>query len=644
MCNDRPAVCGICGATGLDDRRSIDNMNERMVHRGPDDSGVLFEPDWGVGLGARRLKVIDIVGGHQPLANEDQTVWAVLNGEIYNFNSLRNDLLARGHRFSTRSDTEVLVHLYEERGEELVHDLEGMFALAVWDNRKSRIVLARDRFGEKPLFYSELHGTLTFASELTALLAGLNNVAEADPAVVDAYFVYGYVPGENSIVKGVRQVRPGHRLVWDVAAGSGSLSRYWRPLRSARANHEGSADLVDRAHESLERSIASRLVADVPLGVFLSGGIDSTLVAAIARQHVTGALKTFTVDYDVGAVGEGSRARSTARTLDTAHNELVLSTADIAQSVPMLARLDQPIADPALVPLTALAEFARAEVTVAVGGEGADELFCGYPRYRWLSRSERASGIEPVRLAAAAAARLVSTPRLGRVTRLRDLFGPGTTFDRNLAWVSSNRAALRSELYGSRLGELAALKPGLDATLGVDFGNGDVVGSLMNLDQAQWLPDDVLAKADRASMSASLELRTPYLSRELVEFAATVPSAIHAAGGGKSLLRAVLKRTLPRFDSDRAKVAFRVPLREWLSGPLAPVLRDQLDQSPLYRQGWFERATVSRWLDDHEQGRADRSQRLWPIFVLGCWVSGGGSQLDWEAQRRDAAKSRISIH
>ncbi len=596
-------------------------MNERMTHRGPDDEGVFVEPRSGVGLGARRLSVIDLAGGHQPLANEDGTIWVVLNGEIYNFRALRERLLTAGHVFETRSDTEVLVHLYEEYGDALVHDLEGMYAFALWDSRRRRLLLVRDRFGEKPLFYRQAGGVLTFASELTALLASSGGCHELNADVVDAFFIYGYVPGGASIVEGVRQLAPGERLAWDADSRSGRLESYWRP-----PVHEPSAlvdvdRLVEQTAELLDRAVESRMVAEVPLGVFLSGGLDSTLVAEFAARHTKGRLKTFTVDYDVGEFGEGACARAAAAAIGTDHHELIMTTADVSERVPaMLAGLDQPIADPAYVPLRALSEFARGEVTVAIGGEGADELFGGYPRYRWLGLSARVPRYAPRRIPALAAAGVGRMPGLGRVGRLSDAMGPGSTFDRHLGWVTSNRALLRQDLYGPRLADALATDRGRAEPPGVDLANGDVMGSLMRLDQTHWLPDDVLAKADRASMGASLELRAPFLSRDLAEFAASVPASLHVRGGGKFLLRRVLAAALPTLGTGSAKVAFRTPCAEWLRGPLASTLSDQVAESPLYKDGWFERTTVVSWIERHRVGRDDLSTRLWPLLVLGCWV------------------------
>jgi asparagine synthase (glutamine-hydrolysing) len=613
-------ICGICGTTSARDSRAVDAMNARMVYRGPDDAGIFVEPGGGIALGVRRLSVIDPTHGHQPLANEDETVWAVLNGEIYNFPLLRERLQAAGHRFASRVDTEVLVHLYEDRGSDLVHALEGMFAFAIWDSERRQLLLGRDRFGEKPLFYTERTDTLTFASELTALLAGIGDAPELDPRMLDSYFTYGYVPGGGCIIGGVKQLEPGHLLVWNADRKSSDILQYWRPPVFRPGPRRSLEELVAEAGELLDQSVASRLLADVPLGVFLSGGLDSTLVAALAAQHMASRLKTFTVDYDVGSVGERAAASAAARAIGADHHELVLTTTIVRATVPtMLAELDQPLADPAYIPLRALAEFARREVTVAVGGEGADELFGGYPRYRWLARGASLPGWVPRRLLALAATSVGQVPGLERLARFGDVLAPGGTFDRHVGWVTSQRQDLRERLYGPRLREVLERRKLLEPPPEIDLENGDVVGALMRLDQLDWLPNDVLAKADRASMRASLEMRTPFLSRELAEFAATVPPSVHVQGGGKLLLREVLRRTMPAFQLQSRKIAFRAPYAKWLCGPLAPALKQHLSESMLYRDGWFEREAVASWVSSHCAGHADMSHALWPVFVLACW-------------------------
>jgi asparagine synthase (glutamine-hydrolysing) len=613
-------VCGICGTTSAGDGAALTRMNAAMIHRGPDDEGLYVDAESGVGLGARRLSIIDIEGGHQPLKNEDGTVWAVLNGEIYNHPSLQKRLLERGHLLASRTDSEVLVHLYEDHGADLVHALEGMFAFAVWDSRRKLLVLGRDRFGEKPLFYTERGGTLTFASELKPLLRGVDAAWELDPAALDAYFVFGYLPGSGSVVPGIEQVAPGSLLVWDESMRTSTTRRYWSPPEMPARESTPLCELVEETRQLLEASVRSRLLSDVPLGVFLSGGVDSTLVAALAAANSSRRLKTFTVGYDVGSVDESRAARRSAEAIGAEHHELVLAERDIADQVPGFIRtLDEPLADEAFVALRALAGFARPDVTVAVGGEGADELFGGYPRYRWLARAERLPRWLPRAQAARAAELLEHVAGGGRASRAKEVLTPGTAMQRHVRWVTAPRIDNRTELYGPRLRPYLAAPPLPPAFDEIAASNGSVEARFMRLDQMQWLPDDVLVKADRSTMQASLEFRAPFLHRELAEFAASVPASTHVREGGKILLRRVLREVLPEAPHDRLKVAFRIPSAQWLRGPLRGELLEQLASSALYAEGWLERDPVSTLVTEHLE-KADHSATLWPIFVLALWL------------------------
>lgn len=599
-------------------------MCATLRHRGPDDEGVHSDGEAGVSIGARRLSIMDVAGGHQPLCNEDGTVWAAFNGEIYNHPKLREDLRARGHSFATGTDTEVLVHLYEEYGDAMVHALEGMFAFAVWDERERRLLLARDRFGEKPLFLQEGDGELLFASELTPLLEAQPRLRELDPYALDAFFVFAYVPGPGTIVPGVRQLQPGRLLSWTRAGGAHERT-WWSPPELDVRRHESPQELAAEVRALFEESVRTRMVADVPVGVFLSGGVDSTLVAVAAARASSQRLRTFTVGYDVGGVNETERARAVARRLDSEHHEVTLTQADVAARVPeLLARLDQPLADRATVPLYALSEFARPRVTVALGGEGADELFGGYPRYRWLERARRAQAALPGLATRSLAGALRRSGRFSPASaRASARLGPAPMLERNLDWVTSERRHRRAELYGPRLAGLdrGRLLADLGACAG-ELDGGSAARWLMHLDQVHYLPDDVLVKTDRASMLASLELRTVFLHRGLAELAGSLDPSVHLAGAGKALVHGMLPAdVLPAGRLGRyRKTAFRVPAAEWLRGPLAPVVRDQLDGGTIYREGYFDGAAVARLAREHAAATHDHSDRLWPLLALGLWV------------------------
>jgi asparagine synthase (glutamine-hydrolysing) len=610
-------VCGICGATGVGAEQLASTMAARLVHRGPDDEGLHVDPSGKVAIAARRLSVIDVEGGHQPLANEDGTIWAVLNGEIYNHPVLLQRLRRTGHRLRTRCDTEVLVHLYEDFGADLVHALDGMFAFAILDQRRGRLLLARDRFGEKPLFYARRGDRLVFASELTSLLCALGNSPRLDLDALDAYFTLGYVPSPSTLVHGVRQLLPGRILDVDLDSPRDDERLYWEPpVPDGALGATTVADLVAETLDLLDRSVRSRLVADVPLGVLLSGGTDSTLIAALARR--SGRVRTFTVGYEGSSLSEAPEAAAIAKTLGTDHEQIILSMTEVAQHAERVVRsLDQPVADPATSALHAVCRLAREQVTVAMGGEGADEVFGGYPRYAWLRRAEFLTRVVPSRLRVRAQRGIRQLQLGGRSRRLADVLDENTTAGRHVDWVSEGRRASRTTIYGPALAHLARSERVERLVARSLDGSGSVEGRLMRLDQGVWLVDDVLAKADRAGMIASLELRTPFLERTLVEFAASVPTAAHLRNGGKALLRQALRAVAPEIRP-RPKTAFRIPLEACLRGPLAASLEDHLSHGRMLDDGLFDGAAVDGVLDEHRRGR-DRGALLWPLYVFAAW-------------------------
>ncbi len=607
-------MCGIAGTAGPGASDRVSAMLQLLRHRGPDDEGLFHDPVGNVAIGATRLSVIDLAGGHQPLTNEDATVVAVLNGEIYNFRSLRASLESRGHTFRTGTDTEVLVHLYEEHGPALVHALDGMYAFAIWDTNSRTLLLGRDRFGEKPLFVHTAGGGIAFASEVAALRSGLaERPVEIDAVALDLFFKFGYIPGQRTLFHGIEQLPPGTVGEWH-AGGPLRVSSYWSsPEHPEHATNEG---LVEETLALLTRAVETRMVADVPVGVFLSGGVDSSLVAALAARCAGSQLSTFSVGYDVGGVSETEQARAVADAIGTRHHAFTLGLTDVSSTTArLLGALDQPVADPAFVALGALSEYAREHVTVALGGEGADEVFGGYPRYRWISRLPR-SQPSPV------LARSLSRVGGGRprVDRLARALAATNEVGAHVEWVTGNRVELGESLYGDALRDASpGRSPGATLADGFSRNGGSRADFLMRLDARTWLPDDVLAKADRASMLASLELRAPFLARELVEFAASVPTSAHLAGGGKHLLREALAHVLPGLGGRRRKVAFRVPLAEWLRGPLLPILENQLDGGWLYTQGWFDARSVKHLVREHASCAADHAPTLWPLFALGSW-------------------------
>jgi asparagine synthase (glutamine-hydrolysing) len=617
-------MCGIAGSTEDPDGRAVRTMCATLRHRGPDDEGVHSDAPAAVSIGARRLSVMDIDGGHQPLCNEDGSIWAAFNGEIYNHPKLREELSRRGHTFSTAGDTEVLVHLFEEYGEAMVHALEGMFAFAIWDQRERRLLLARDRFGEKPLFLHERDGELLFASELTSLLEVKPALRELDPYAIDAFFVFAYVPGPGTIVPGVRQLPPGHLLSWSRESRRSEQRSWWTPPQRGTRRRESFAAVAAEASELFEQSVATRMVADVPVGVFLSGGVDSTLVAAAAARASSQQLQTFTVGYDVGGVNETERAREVAAKLDSEHHEVTLTLNDVAARVPaLLASLDQPLADRATVPLHALSEFARPRVTVALGGEGADELFGGYPRYRRLEQARRIHAALPSLATRPLAGALRASSDWAPAARASRRLAPTPLLERNLDWVTAERRDARDALYGPRLAGLQRARVLADLALRAgELDGGSTARWLMHLDQVHYLPDDVLVKTDRASMLVSLELRTVFLHAGLAELAGSLDSSMHLGGAGKALVHAMLPPGLLASSRTRRyrKKAFRVPAAEWLRGPLAATMTEQLERGTIYSEGYFDRGAVARLVREHAGSERDHSDRLWPLLAFGLWA------------------------
>ena len=619
-------MCGICGHTRDHEGAAVARMNRTMFHRGPDDEGHYVDRGAGVALGARRLSIIDVAGGHQPLSNEDGTVWVAFNGEIYNHADLRERLRARGHRFASNTDTEVLVHLYEEHGDALVHALEGMFTFAIWDSRRSRLLVARDRWGEKPFFYREQDGELVFASELSTLLCGLEGSPDLDREAVDAFFVYGYVPGPQTLARRVRQLPPAHLMTWERRTGTPVTHRYWSPVAPQMRPPESWSMLVAETSQLLRDSIRRRLVADVPVGVLLSGGVDSTLIAALAAQESSQPITTFTVGYDIGNVNETLAAKRVAALLGAEHRELILTQDAVGQAVPaLLAGIDQPLADQALVPLHAVSNFARREVKVVIGGEGADEIFGGYPRYRSFTLATRLGRLVPSFVTGQAIESMAA--RTGRGLRFRraaHVLAASSAVARNIDWVTAGRSHLRRHLYGPALADCVRDSEQLFGEYRQAFdGSGDtsVAGRLMHIDQMRWLPDDVLAKSDRASMLVGLEMRAPYLDRELAEFAASVDVRTQLRDDGKALLRHVLGELIPTIARERRpKTAFRTPASDWLRGPLAQTFEGQLARGAMFEQGLFDRARVRVLWRRHRDGRQDGTHVLWPLLAFGLWL------------------------
>ncbi|HEV7771229.1 MAG TPA: asparagine synthase (glutamine-hydrolyzing) [Solirubrobacterales bacterium] len=622
-------MCGIAGQAraggGAVERDVIARMCAAQEHRGPDSSGIHLSP--GIGLGIRRLRVIDLETGDQPVYNEDRSVAVVLNGEIYNYEELRQQLLRRGHRLSGKGDTEVIAHLYEEHGIECVSRLQGMFCFALWDSRHRLLLLARDRVGKKPLFYSFRGGVLSFASELRALIEDPEVPRQLDCEAIDAYLAYGYVPGPMSIYRGVRKLPPAHRLVYQ--EGAIASERYWRLDYSVKRPVNDLRELHEEIRACLRASVARRMVADVPLGAFLSGGIDSSAVVAAMAEQSSQPVKTFSIGFADEAVNELPRARLVADRFATDHHELIVEP-DAVELLPKLARhYGEPFGDHSALPCFYLAEMARRHVTVALNGDGGDESFGGYQRYTsnlLAARLERLPA--PLRRAIAATAGRVgggvgteSRPR--RALRFAGRLA-GRPQERYLRQVSIFDAEERQALYTPELARMTAAAATDDVLLRPwrEAGGAGLLDQLLEVDTTVYLPGDLLAKIDIATMAFSLEARSPLLDPEMMEMAASIP-AVHKARGlqRKIALRGALRGWLPDAILDGPKRGFELPVARWLRTDLAPFTREVLLDRESTNRGWTRPGAVAALIDQHVAGTADHGRKLWSLLVLELWAS-----------------------
>ncbi len=620
-------MCGIAGqarAGGPVAGATVAAMCAAQEHRGPDSRGLHVEGP--VGLGIQRLRVIDVETGDQPIYSEDRDVVVVLNGEIYNYAELRADLLRRGHRLATKGDTEVIAHLYEEHGVDCVHHLRGMFCFALWDERRRRLLVARDRVGKKPLFYSFRGGVLSFASELTALMADPEVPRDVDPEAIDAYLTFGYVPAPLSAFRAVRKLPPAHRLIFE--AGHLSVERYWQLDFADKRRFASDEEMHEAIREELRAAVRRRMVADVPVGAFLSGGIDSSaVVAAMAEQSPT-PVKTFSIGFGDEAFNELPRARQIAQRFSTDHHELVVEP-DAVELLPKMVRhYGEPFGDHSALPSFYLAEMAREHVTVALNGDGGDECFAGYQRYSSNLLAARLEGVPAgLRRRLAAAGRRAEPPRTGG-TRLQRAQRFATRLDgdresRYLAQVSTFDHLTRRGLYGPALAtatldfeaERALLDPWREAS------GTDLVDQLLEVDTTVYLPGDLLTKIDIATMAHSLEARSPLLDQEFMELAAAIPADQKAHGSQRKIaLKGALRGWIPDDILDGRKQGFELPVASWLRDDLAPYAREVLLDPAATERGWLNPTAVERLLDEHRNGTLDHGKRIWTLLNLELWA------------------------
>ena len=622
-------MCGIYGILSLragvaPEPRLLDVMGDVMVHRGPDDHGSYIGE--GVALGMRRLSIIDLAGGHQPIANEDESVWVVCNGEIYNFRELREGLTARGHRFRTGSDAEVVVHLYEEHGPACVEHLTGMFGFALWDSVRKRLVIGRDRLGIKPIYLMREAERLVFASEAKSILALPGVSAELDPLGVEEYLSFGYTPNARSIFAGIEKLPPAHVLVCE--GGEITMREYWRPPAEAEAALSAE-DWSRRVLERIDRAVEMEMVSDVPLGAFLSGGIDSSAVVAMMARHSDRPVKTYAIGFDTGAAGsyynELPYAREVSELFKTEHKEILVRPDVVGLLPQLLWHMDEPVADSAFITTYLVSKFAREDVKVILCGVGGDELFGGYRRYLGDHYAARFNRV-PAWLRRGLIAPIVRSLPADRHSRLTNLSRYARTFVESSDSAPEERYRTYVQVFGPEALDrlLSAERQGrldsLDAAFAAAAG-GDGLNRLMRVDLLTQMPNDLLALTDRMTMATSLECRVPLLNHELVELAARQPAGLRIRNGElKHVLKSALKGVLPDSILYRTKRGFGAPIGAWLKSELTPFVASILSRQSIERRGLFDWTTVSETIALHAAGREDHTDHLLSLINCEVWA------------------------
>jgi asparagine synthase (glutamine-hydrolysing) len=624
-------MCGICGIASLKQEpinlARLKKMNEALFHRGPDSDG--FFQQAGIGLAMRRLKVIDLSTGEQPMANEDGTIQVVFNGEIYNYQELRSQLIKQGHRFQSQSDTECIVHLFEQYGSGFIQYLRGMFAIAIWDSTQKMLWLIRDRLGKKPIYYFQDQDHFYFSSEIASLLYGLKNKPPIDLSAINLYLSLQYIPDPLTAFVGIFSLPPAHFLTWH--NGALHLKKYW-DLNYEPKTTSNREEIREELRELLSESVTLRMISDVPIGAHLSGGIDSSIVVSLMAKYSQPAVKTFSVGFKEATFSELPFARAVADHYGTEHHEFILDWGNIPDVLTEILRhTGQPLADPSMIPLFHLSKLTRQYVTVALNGDGGDENFAGYARY-WLDplanayrkmpgviskkilpsilnqfkdNDDRPSGDSLINGLKRLEGMVGIDPRAS-ILRWGSFFSPEWL---RILWKSQYLADLNpnhAEEWLVQRFTTARAASFLDRTLYTDINT--------------YLPGDLLVKADRMSMSHSLESRSPFLDHKLTEWAARLPAKYKVKGlGGKVILRETFKDDLPEIVNQRGKQGFGIPISTWCRGPLAGWLKDVL-LSPCQSFGeWFNQDVIKRLIAEHQTGKVDHGKRLWALAVLSTW-------------------------
>ena len=631
-------MCGIAGfltlkVSDIPDYEILRRMREILAHRGPDDLGEYIRPldDQGpfVFFGHRRLSIIDLAGGHQPLSNEGGTVWVIFNGEIYNFKELRSELKILGHQFKTSSDTEVIAHAYEEYGEECFQRFNGMFAIGIWDELNHRLILARDRLGKKPLYYASMNETFLFASELKAILAYPHFSRKIAPLSLMKYLFYEFIPCPHTIFNDARKLPPASYLIWERKRVE--VKEYWSPFNlEGIENNLTEKEAEYRMLELLKNSVKRRLISDVPLGVFLSGGIDSSAIAALAQKEAPGKVKTFSIGFEDPSFDESKYASLVSKFLGTEHFEQRMTPKDLLDIVPYLPDiLDEPMADASILPTYLLSKFTRQYVTVALGGDGGDELFAGYPTYlahKFARQYELFLGKLHPAVRFLGNLLPVSDNNISfdfKVKKFLSGFGYPDGI-RNSVWLGSFSFPDIEEVVSSQISNH------FDRTRLVEeislyeekFPIKDLTTLVQYLDLKLYLQESILVKVDRASMACSLEVRAPFLDYELVEFVMGLPPGLKLNGlTSKYILKKAMKKFLPNEVIQRKKKGFGVPIAKWVKGPLRDLFEDLLSPDHIKGEGFLNPAYVTTLLQDHLLNRKDNRKQLWTLLVWELWVN-----------------------
>jgi asparagine synthase (glutamine-hydrolysing) len=612
-------MCGIAGfvswAGGQPDRGRLARMVATLRHRGPDDTGHFVEGP--VALGAARLSIIDVAGGHQPISIDGGAITVSQNGEIYNYVELRDEIERAGRRMTTTCDTEVIGHLYAREGVSALRKMRGMFAVALWDAPRHRLVLARDRVGKKPLYYFAHDGELLYGSETKAILAGLERGPGVDAEALLGFFTFGYVAGQSAAFQGMKRLEPGTALTIDGRSGAMSIDRFWdwpQPSTSPMTEQEA----VERLRAELTEAVRIRLRSDVPLGAFLSGGMDSAAVLALMARQSSRPVKTFTIGFGDSAYDELEEARRTAAHFGAAHHEQIVMPNGIAVAETLAVHYDEPFADASAIPTFYVAELARKHVTVCLTGDGGDELFAGYTPYADALARVGSTGVTAFRNALSVGAKLVPVHARGKGRLTTLSLGPE-------AWFIWRRTVFPDYLLEAVVERdlLAAASelPEHRAVADLREAPGPLLSRLQQWDKRHYLPDDILVKVDRATMAHSLEARCPILDHRVAELAANQPAERHGnASTTKRLFREVIREWVPAEVLDRPKRGFGVPLRRWFQEGLTPWAREILLDSRTRQRGWTRTSEVAALLLQHELGSRDHAKRIWALVCLELWA------------------------